>query len=165
MTERWRPVVGYEHGYQVSDLGRVRSIPRVTSRSTLPGGPISPARTGTRRSYLFVHLYGDGTSEQKYVHRLVLEAFVGPCPPGLETRHLNGDSFDNRLSNLRWGTRAENAADRIRHGTATNQNTSKTHCPQGHPYEGNNLHIRPDGRRRCRACAREYAQRKRDEAA
>ena len=55
---------------------------------------------------------------QVSVHRLVLEAFVGPCPPGCETRHLNGNPADNRLCNLAWGTHRENAADKVRHGTA-----------------------------------------------
>lgn len=54
----------------------------------------------------------------RYVHRLVLELFVGPCPEGLEARHLNGIPFDNRVENLCWGTRLENVADRERHGTA-----------------------------------------------
>ncbi len=53
----------------------------------------------------------------KSVHRLVLESFVGPCPEGMECRHLNGDPSDNRLSNLRWGTHRENMLDSVRHGT------------------------------------------------
>jgi hypothetical protein len=54
----------------------------------------------------------------RFVHRLVLEAFVGPCPEGMECRHLDGDPANNRLENLRWGTHRENAADQVRHGTA-----------------------------------------------
>jgi hypothetical protein len=53
----------------------------------------------------------------RYVHRLVLETFVGPCPEGMEACHYDGDRSNNALSNLRWDTRAANAADRIRHGT------------------------------------------------
>lgn len=52
------------------------------------------------------------------VHSLVLEAFVGPRPEGLECRHLNGNPLDSRLENLRWGTKSENYADRHGHGTA-----------------------------------------------
>lgn len=58
-------------------------------------------------------------TQTKYLHRLLLEAFVGPCPPAHEALHINGDRLDNRLENLRWGTRKENVADAIRHGTAT----------------------------------------------
>jgi len=52
-----------------------------------------------------------------YVHRAVLEAFVGACPPGTEGTHINGDKGDNRLENLRWATHAENIQDKDRHGT------------------------------------------------
>ncbi len=55
-----------------------------------------------------------------YVHInvLVLECFVGPRPPGMVCRHLNGDSRDNRLENLAWGTPKENTMDMFRHGRA-----------------------------------------------
>ena len=52
----------------------------------------------------------------RYVHRLVLEAFAGPCPDGLECLHDDGDTSNNRATNLRWGNRVENTADKIRHG-------------------------------------------------
>jgi hypothetical protein len=52
-----------------------------------------------------------------YVHRLVLEAFVGPCPDGMEGCHGDGDTANNRLGNLRWDTPKSNRADASRHGT------------------------------------------------
>jgi hypothetical protein len=52
-----------------------------------------------------------------FLHRLILLAFVGPCPPGKECCHYDGDPANNRLENLRWDTRKSNAADRTRHGT------------------------------------------------
>lgn len=58
-----------------------------------------------------------GKEQTKLVHRLVLKTFVGPCPNGMECRHLDGNPRNNNLSNLRWGTVKENQADRIRHGT------------------------------------------------
>ena len=67
--------------------------------------------------YPFVVLFKDGERHEKRVHRLVLETFAGPCPVGMECRHLNGDKQDNRLCNLKWGTRKENIHDAIRHGT------------------------------------------------
>lgn len=51
------------------------------------------------------------------LHRLILETFVGPCPEGMECRHLNGNRDDNRLENIRWGTKKGNQKDRVRHGT------------------------------------------------
>lgn len=54
-----------------------------------------------------------------YVHRLMLDAFIGPAGEGQEALHANGDPIDNRLENLSWGTRSQNVADAIKHGTAT----------------------------------------------
>jgi hypothetical protein len=71
-----------------------------------------------RHGYLYVCLKAQGRGIQYLVHRLVLEAFVGPRPPGMECRHFpDRNPANNRLENLSWGTRAENAQDRIRHGT------------------------------------------------
>jgi hypothetical protein len=59
------------------------------------------------------------TAKRKaYIHALVLETFAGSRPSGAQARHLDGDRFNNRLSNLAWGTPAENSADKARHGTA-----------------------------------------------
>lgn len=56
-------------------------------------------------------------TEVLYVHQLLLEAFVGSCPGGMECRHLDGDPTNNQQVNLCWGTRLENAEDARRHGT------------------------------------------------
>jgi HNH endonuclease len=57
-----------------------------------------------------------GHRGRKYVHRLVLETFIGPCPPGMECRHLNGNCLNNSLRNLCWGTSQANSEDTKRHG-------------------------------------------------
>lgn len=57
-----------------------------------------------------------GRRNSQCVHKLVLTAFVGPAPDGCECLHINGDPSDNRLQNLRWGTRSENIKDKTRHG-------------------------------------------------
>lgn len=114
--ERWLPVVGYEGKYEVSDMGRVRSVSRYVhkltrnkkeSRRWLKGQILRPGRTNT--GHLSVAL-GKGNSRQ--VHQLVLEAFVGkrPVVTGtlVDVLHLNGVPYDNRLENLRYGTRSEN---------------------------------------------------------
>jgi hypothetical protein len=69
------------------------------------------------RGYLGARVGVNGVHKTYYVHRLVLEAFVGPCPLGMECCHENGDRKDNHSHNLRWDTPAANQADRIRHGT------------------------------------------------
>lgn len=100
-VERWLSV-GWARRYEVSDSGNVR---RVGSAENLRGT--------VTRGYRRVSIRGVSLQ----VHRIVLEVFVGPCPPGHECAHFNGDSSDNRLTNLRWATSKENAADSIRHGT------------------------------------------------
>jgi hypothetical protein len=59
----------------------------------------------------------DGLIEKQYVHRLICEAFRGPCPDGMECRHLDGNSKNNHANNLVWGTKSENSLDRNDHGT------------------------------------------------
>ena len=58
----------------------------------------------------------DGRRVTVRYHRIVLETFKGPCPPGMECRHRDGNPANNNLGNLAWGTPTENAADRERHG-------------------------------------------------
>ncbi len=107
---RLRPIPGYP-GYEITPNGQVWSAPRY-----LPDGRYWAGRwlkPSLCQGYPFV-VMGKGNTRQ--VHRLVLEAYVGPCPPGQQCRHLNGIRTDNRLSNLCWGTRAENVSDRTKHG-------------------------------------------------
>lgn len=59
----------------------------------------------------------DGHVEKAYLHRLICEAFHGPCPEGMECRHIDGDRTNNAASNLAWGTKFQNEDDRKRHGT------------------------------------------------
>lgn len=74
-------------------------------------------RQSTRRGYRFVGMYVNGKHLRRAVHRLVLSAFIGECPNGMEACHINGLPGDNRLENLRWDTKLNNHADRRRHGT------------------------------------------------
>jgi hypothetical protein len=161
--ERWLPVVGYERFYMVSDFGRVHGIRRKGSR----GGILKP-RTG-KYGHQHVNLFADGVSRSKHVHRIVMDAFVGPLPEGMETRHLDGDATNNALSNLAYGTSAENHLDMIRHGR--NRNARKTHCSRNHEFTPENTYTPPGGSgRECRECsrashARRYQESKRKGAA
>lgn len=125
MGETWKPVISHSGLYEVSDLGSVRSLDRLvrhfrTQVRLERGRPIKPKKGPKKYPYLSVYLYSMGLRRSAAVHTLVLEAFVGPCPAGMQCRHLNGDSMDNRLENLAWGTLAENTEDKRRHGTIQN---------------------------------------------
>jgi hypothetical protein len=69
------------------------------------------------RHHLFISLWINKRTYSRFVHRLVLEAFVGPCPEGMECCHYDGNPLNNHLGNLRWDTHKNNEADKRRHGT------------------------------------------------
>lgn len=76
----------------------------------------SPNRTGHAR----VNLYVNGVITTRLIHQLVLEAFIGPCPSGMECCHFpDRNPANNNLDNIRWGTRLDNIQDAIKHGTNT----------------------------------------------
>lgn len=107
--EEWRDIPGHP-GYQASNLGRVRSRYRVLKpRLAWKKGKQQPPRVVASLSVKCV-------VKKRFVHQIVLEAFVGPRPPGKETAHWDGDPLNNRLENLRWATPEENFADEVRLG-------------------------------------------------
>lgn len=151
-NEEWLPVVEFEGYYEVSNFGRIRSLPRQVMRGTAPvmTRPRIMKPTPDKGGYLTVSLYGDMGRRSRRVHRIVLEAFIGKRPNGMETRHKDGNQRNNHLENLEWCTKSTNTKDQVRHGT--HKNTSKTECPYGHQYVGWNILPRPNGGRGCRAC-------------
>lgn len=113
MSETWKPVVGFEGLYEVSDLGRVRGLDRIDGQGRNWPGRI--LRTQYRANgYACLRLSGCSV----LVHHLVLTAFCGSRPEGCEGAHQDGDQRNCRLSNLKWKTPKANGADRIRHGTS-----------------------------------------------
>lgn len=123
--EHWLPIVGYEDSYEVSDYGQVHSLDRwitVISRGGTPYRRFWPGQVlkqfPSGSGYLFITLSQDGRTIPCDVHRLVLRAFAGPCPPGKEARHGPGGKHDNRWpENLCYGTHPENMDDQVRDGT------------------------------------------------
>lgn len=118
--EHWRWVVGWELLYMVSTFGRVISTHRIwqtTFGERLYGGGLVnqfPCSNG----YVAVNLTAPGRGRaQRHVHRLVLEAWIGPPPAGMQACHWDGDRSNARLENLRWDTVANNHQDKKRHGT------------------------------------------------
>ena len=116
-NEEWRPIPGWEGRYEVSTLGRVRSLPR-TYRATfgLVTTKIRVLRPSEEKNgYRSIHL--NPGNVRKSIHSVVAEAFYGPRPPGHDILHLNGNRADNRLENLRYGTRSENHRDCYNYGS------------------------------------------------
>lgn len=121
MEELWKQIVIPHPGsqYEVSNMGRVRRV---------GGGYLTPMRTGTRRTgsqRSKVRLRSRPRLDFDVAH-LVLTAFVAPRPPGAVAMHLNNDSSDNNVLNLRWGTPKENAVHCGRSKRANNQILSVT---------------------------------------
>lgn len=102
--EIWKPVRHWEGRYEVSNKGRIRCIATGLIVNTM-----EICSLGLKNK-------GKGGSSLRAVHRLVLEAFIGTRPKEMVCRHLDGNSLNNDLSNLKWGTKKENAQDCVKHG-------------------------------------------------
>ena len=138
LSERWNPVAvpEFENLYQVSDLGRIKSLRTNTV--------LKPDSAGGKHPMVWL-----GKQARRYVHHLVAEAWIGPRPPGKLILHRDDDRFNNVPSNLYFGTPSQNMLDAVRNGK--HPQARKTHCPAGHPYdEVNTRHYRR--RRFCIAC-------------
>jgi hypothetical protein len=113
--ETFLPIEGFP-GYRVSGLGTVQSCwsrgayPRLTDKWR-------DLRTTLVQGYPSLTLSREGQESFHRVHLLVIRAFRGPAPEGMECRHIDGNRGNPRLDNLEYGTRLENMADRDSHGT------------------------------------------------
>lgn len=144
------PIPGYPK-YEIDESGSVYNIrtgKRLKSSPNLHG-------------YHKVNLYRKAKeSDTRYIHRLVSETFLGKCPEGLLVRHLDGNKDNNHVSNLAYGTHADNYEDAVRHGTMPVRGligewqAAKTHCPRGHAYTPENTYLSKRGWRNCRECRR-----------
>lgn len=163
--EIWKPIPNYEGIYEVSNYGRVKSCTREIRYTNKFGteikhpvrGRILAVRTRSN-GYQYVDLWKRNKGEQRTVHSLVLEAFIGPRPEGYVCCHYDDVRTNNYVGNLRWGTYSDNAIDTIKNGR--NRNSNKTHCKRGHPLVSPNLvpSKLKVGSRVCLACnkARNY---------
>lgn len=165
MTE-WRPVVGYEGLYEVSNTGRVRSLDRrVNSRWN--GTRLISGREltfyVTYDGYLTFTLY-EGACRKKNikVSRLVASAFLAKVEGKDLVLHNDGDPANNHVSNLRWGTPKENMEDRKKHGN--DHYAERDSCSAGHKYTPETVRYRAAAngemtQRRCLVCDRNYRKR------
>lgn len=142
--EEWRRIA-VAPDYEVSNLGRVKSFKGAEPRILRPGtNPLG---------YHNYTLYVDCRPLFTTAHTLVMAAFIGPRPSGLDIRHIDGNPGNNAVTNLKYGTRSENALDMRAHGT--NVNLNKIACPANHPYNDANTYVWADGSRHCRTCRSE----------
>lgn len=117
-NEQWKIIDDF-FDYEVSDYGRVRSLKNGKLR--LIKGII------TAYGYVQVSFSNNGKVKNVKVHRLVLTAFVGPCPNNMEGCHNDGNRQNNKLQNLRWASSRDNEADKIKHCT-DNSGTRNGRC-------------------------------------
>ena len=110
MNEEWRPVVGYEGLYEVSNTGRIKSFHQGDAHKILAAPP-------NNKGYNAFVACKDGDRKTLSVHRVVLLAFVGECPVGLQSAHLDGNKKNNTVYNLEWVTPKINIGHKKDHGT------------------------------------------------
>jgi hypothetical protein len=122
MIELWKDIQGYEGLYQVSNLGRVKSLPKYVKtgkggkgKRYIPENLLTPCKK--ENNYFFVALAKDGIKNCHYLHRLVALAFIPNPENKPQVNHLKSDKSDNRASELEWSTRNENLLHSFREGT------------------------------------------------
>lgn len=123
MIQTMKDIPGFEN-YAITTDGRVWRKPSISYSGCNHAGKHSYAGRwlkvyGKKDGHLSVNLRYNGQHVSKCVHRLVLGAWVGPCPKGMECRHLDGNPRNNRLENLEWNTHKINMQDKIKHGVNT----------------------------------------------
>ena len=141
INEIWKPVVGYEGLYEVSNYGNVKALNfNRTGQERLMKPHI------LKNGYVQVEFKKDGERKCFKIHRLVWEAFTGPIPEGMEVNHINEDKTDNRLRNLNLMSKVQNC----NWGTR-NKRISKAHNKQIVQYdlEGNELKVWDNAKEMC----------------
>ena len=111
--EQWIDIARWEGYYQISDFGRLKSLKRpFVFKDRILRACID------RDGYPFAGLFKNNKRLAcPKIHRLVLEAFIGPRPYGMEGRHKDGNKLNNRLDNIEWATHEVNESDKYGHGT------------------------------------------------
>jgi hypothetical protein len=124
LGEYWKPVVGFEGYYSISSRGRLKreagKVPMFKLGVLIGVYPVQSRLLKPKRGcdgFVAMLVKPGQKRKYKFVHRLVLEAFVGACPLGMECCHNDGNNKNNNLENLRWDTAKSNKADMVKHGT------------------------------------------------
>jgi hypothetical protein len=118
--EVWVPIQGFEDAYQVSNMGRVRSVPRIRKNGVgyrrVSGKIIRPSRSSRCRGYLAVHLSLCSKVITTTVHKLVAAAFISNPLVKPMVNHKDGNKLNNHVGNLEWVTARENGEHAARLG-------------------------------------------------
>jgi hypothetical protein len=124
LSEEWRPVVGWEEYYEISNSGNLRSVERTVSIGGTKRRRFAGQARKTKvnhQGYQQFSLSRDGKASYPYAHRLVMEAFVGPVPDGQGVNHKDGVKTNNQLNNLEYVTQKENIHHAMRTGLFDNR--------------------------------------------
>lgn len=122
-AEEWRPIVGFEGWYSVSNLGRIRRENGISNR-TKPGFILKNFLNS--QGYPRVDLHVNGRRYSRQVHQLVALTFIGPCPHGKEINHIDSNRDNPNLLNLEYVTRSENTLHAYRNGRGPDNKGSKS---------------------------------------
>ena len=140
MEEVWKDIAGYESYYQVSDMGRVRSVDRYYNATYLRNNPVILRKgillkqRANRYGYLTVDLKRNSKGKTIPVHKLVAQSFIETVLGKTCIDHINGDKTDNRVENLRWVTIKENQNNPI-----TRKRLSECKIGEKHHFYGKKL--------------------------
>lgn len=126
ITEQWKPAVGYEGFYDVSDQGRIRSVDRIIEKNNAFGYAPQPRRGKMRKlgldryGYPRLSMHKEGVKTYAHVHKIVAEAFIGLCPDGCnQINHKDSDKLNNTPANLEWCDGSHNQLHSFKSGTHT----------------------------------------------
>jgi hypothetical protein len=132
--ERWKDIIGYEGMYQVSDHGRIKTLPRKVKSAISSSGYRTltekihiPCDNGNGYKYVTIRIDG-GKNKHVYIHRAVAEAFLCNCFDLPEVNHIDGVKSNNHVDNLEWCTRSDNVGHA--HKTGLNYSLKGESNPQ-----------------------------------
>lgn len=153
--EVWKPVVGYEELYEVSNMGNVRSVDKTTRDGRFwKGRQLRKHYAGS--GYVQTVLSVDGVYRHEYIHRLVANAFIPNPDNKPEVNHINGDKNNNSVENLEWVTKSENGLHSFRVLGRKPSYNNKGKASKRRKLNNDQLEIVRTSSKSCYALAREF---------
>ena len=125
MDEIWKPIDGFEENYEVSNLGRVKSLPKTGMFVSGRYACVRFLGGRSKNKYLQVQLWKEGKCKAPGVHTLVLQAFKPTKRKGVQCNHKDGNPHNNRVDNLEWNTPKENIHHAFRTGLCNHRRGEK----------------------------------------